>query len=75
MLLLEPGTHVGGMTSGGLGYTDLGDPRVVGGLAARFRQDVADHYGVPVGTYAGPEPHVAEADLPAVARRGRGSRS
>lgn len=22
---LEPGTHVGGMTSGGLGYTDVGD--------------------------------------------------
>lgn len=22
---LEPGTHVGGVTSGGLGYTDVGD--------------------------------------------------
>ena len=60
VLLLEPGTHLGGMTSGGLGYTDVGDPRVVGGLAARFRREVADHYGVPVGAYAGPEPHVAE---------------
>ncbi len=59
--LLEPGRHVGGMTSGGLGYTDVGDVRVLGGLAARFRQDVAEHYGVPVGHYAGPEPHVAEA--------------
>jgi len=59
--LAEPGRHVGGMTSGGLGYTDLGDLRVVGGFAARFRQDVADHYGVTPGTYAGPEPHVAEA--------------
>jgi hypothetical protein len=61
VVLLDPGRHVGGMTSGGLGYTDLGDPRVVGGLSARFRQAVADHYGVPVGTYAGPEPKVAEA--------------
>ena len=60
VVLLEPGRHLGGMTSGGLGYTDLGDPRVVGGMPARFRQDVADHYGVGVGTYAGPEPHVAE---------------
>lgn len=60
VLLLEPGRHVGGMTSGGLGYTDIGDMRVLGGMAARFRQDVADHYGVPVGTYAGPEPRVAE---------------
>ncbi|HZC73107.1 MAG TPA: FAD-dependent oxidoreductase [Jatrophihabitans sp.] len=59
--LLEPGRHVGGMTSGGLGYTDVGDVRVLGGPAARFRQEVADHYGVAVGAYAGPEPHVAEA--------------
>jgi hypothetical protein len=63
VVLLEPGRHVGGMTSGGLGYTDVGDVRVLGGLAARFRQEVADHYGVSVGRYAGPEPHVAEAIL------------
>ena len=61
VVLLEPGRHVGGMTSGGLGYTDLGDARVLGGAAARFRQAVADHYGVAPGHYAGPEPHVAEA--------------
>ncbi len=61
VLLLEPGRHVGGMTSGGLGYTDVGDVRVLGGMAARFRADVAEHYGVAVGAYAGPEPHVAEA--------------
>ncbi len=61
VLLLEPGQHVGGMTSGGLGYTDLGDPRVAGGPAARFRQEVADRYGVAVGTFAGPEPKVAES--------------
>ncbi|QAY71652.1 FAD-dependent oxidoreductase [Xylanimonas protaetiae] len=59
--LLEPGQHVGGMVSGGLGYSDVGDLRVLGGMAARFRADVAEHYGVPVGAYAGPEPHVAEA--------------
>ncbi|WP_346774919.1 FAD-dependent oxidoreductase [Cellulomonas sp. IC4_254] len=63
VLLLEPGEHVGGMTSGGLGYTDVGDVRVLGGMAARFRAEVAAHYGVPVGAYAGPEPHVAEAIL------------
>ncbi|OJV59631.1 MAG: hypothetical protein BGO38_12560 [Cellulomonas sp. 73-145] len=61
VLLLEPGMHLGGMTSGGLGYTDVGDPRVVGGLAGRFRRAVADRYGVGVGTWAGPEPRVAEA--------------
>lgn len=61
VVLIEPGRHVGGMTSGGLGYTDIGDVGVLGGMAARFRHDVAEHYGVPVGTYAGPEPRVAEA--------------
>ena len=63
VVLLEPGRHVGGMTSGGLGYTDLGDVRVLGGLARRFRQEVADSYGVAPGRYAGPEPHVAEGIL------------
>ncbi|MEW9549135.1 FAD-dependent oxidoreductase [Nonomuraea sp. NPDC050783] len=59
-VLLEPGRHVGGMTSGGLGYTDLGDARVLGGMAAEFRRAVAGAYGVAPGHYAGPEPHVAE---------------
>ena len=59
-VLVEPGRHVGGMTSGGLGYTDVGDVRVLGGLAREFREAVAEHYGVAPGHYAGPEPHVAE---------------
>ncbi|NDL60509.1 FAD-dependent oxidoreductase [Phytoactinopolyspora mesophila] len=61
VLLLEPGRHVGGMTSGGLGYTDVGDVRVVQGMAGRLRRAIAEHYGVAVGHYAGPEPHVAES--------------
>ena len=60
VLLVEPGRHVGGMTSGGLGYTDVGDERALSGAAARLRADIAEHYGVPIGRYAGPEPHVAE---------------
>lgn len=63
VVLVEPGHHVGGMTSGGLGYTDLGDARVLGGMARRFRGAVAEHYRVAPGHYAGPEPHVAEAIL------------
>ena len=63
VVLLEPGAHIGGMTSGGLGYTDLGDVRALGGPAARLREEIADHYRVPVGRYAGPEPHVAEQIL------------
>jgi hypothetical protein len=60
-LLVEPGRHLGGMTSGGLGYTDVGDVRVLGGMAARLRTDIAEHYGVAPGHFAGPEPHVAES--------------
>jgi hypothetical protein len=60
-LLVEPGRHLGGMTSGGLGYTDVGDPRALGGPAARLRADIADHYGTAPGRFAGPEPHVAES--------------
>lgn len=29
VLLVEPGRHLGGMTSGGLGYTDIGNKFVV----------------------------------------------
>jgi hypothetical protein len=60
VLLVGPGRHLGGMTSGGLGYTDVGDVRALSGPAARFRAEIAEHYGVAVGHYAGPEPHVAE---------------
>ncbi|MGV2982263.1 FAD-dependent oxidoreductase [Microbacterium sp. AGC85] len=59
--VVEPGRHIGGMTSGGLGYTDVGDLRALGGMASEFRAAMAEHYGVPIGHFAGPEPHVAEA--------------
>lgn len=59
-VLLVDGRHLGGMMSGGLGYTDVGDLRALGGMAAEFRAEIARRYDVPVGRYAGPEPHVAE---------------
>lgn len=45
VLLVEPGTHLGGMTSGGLGYTDIGNKFVVTGLARDFYRRVGAHYG------------------------------
>jgi hypothetical protein len=60
VVLVEPGGHVGGMVSGGLSWTDVGDTRVLGGPARRFYGAVADHYGVPLWGVRGPEPHVAE---------------
>jgi hypothetical protein len=59
-VLVEPGRHVGGMVSGGLSWTDLGDVSVLGGLCRRFYEAVADHYGAPLWEVKGPEPHVAE---------------
>ncbi len=58
--VLEPGRHVGGMVSGGLGHTDYGDRRVIGGLAREFYQRVARAYGTETWGVVGPEPHVAE---------------
>ncbi len=61
--LVEPGGHVGGMVSGGLGWTDRGDRRVIGGLALEFYERVARRYGVDTWDLLGPEPHVAEGIL------------
>src|SRR4051794_37856829 len=61
--LYGPGRHIGGMVSGGLSWTDVGDTRVLGGFARRFHQAVADHYGTTLFELRGPEPHVAEQIL------------
>ncbi|MDP9020968.1 MAG: FAD-dependent oxidoreductase [Actinomycetota bacterium] len=62
-VLLEPGGHIGGMVSGGLGWTDVGQAAAIGGLTREFYQRVADHYGAQLWQLRGPEPHVAEALL------------
>jgi hypothetical protein len=64
--LVEPSSHIGGMVSGGLGWTDVGDTRVLGGLARHFYQAVADRYGAGLWEVKGPEPHVAEELLAAM---------
>ncbi len=47
VILIEPGRHIGGLTSGGLGYTDSGDKRVIGGIAREFYQRIRRHYDSP----------------------------
>jgi hypothetical protein len=64
--VVEPGTHVGGMVSGGLSWTDVGDTRAIGGLARRFYEAVARHYDAPLWAVTGPEPHLAERLLAAL---------
>lgn len=58
VLLIEPGKHLGGMSAGGLGYTDIGNKYVVTGLARDFYRRIGRHYGTfEQWTF---EPHVAE---------------
>lgn len=45
--LLNPGWHVGGMTSGGLSYTDIGNKHAIGGLAREFYRRIGACYGKP----------------------------
>jgi len=47
VVLIEPGKHIGGLTSGGLGFTDSGDKRVIGGISREFYQRVRKHYDSP----------------------------
>jgi hypothetical protein len=65
-LLVDPGRHIGGMVSGGLSWTDVGDTRVLGGLCRRFYAAVASRYGASLWQVRGPEPHVAEELLEAL---------
>ncbi len=43
--LLEPGRHLGGMVSGGLGWTDYGKKEVIGGYSLEFFERVGKKYG------------------------------
>jgi len=44
VVLIEPGGRLGGMSSGGLGYTDIGNKYVVKGLALDFYRKLGAHY-------------------------------
>jgi hypothetical protein len=57
--LLEPGRHLGGMVSGGLGWTDYGKKEVIGGDSLEFFERIGAKYGRPIEWHF--EPHVAEA--------------
>jgi hypothetical protein len=44
VVIAEIGNHIGGMTSGGLGATDIGNKAAIGGIAREFYHRVAQHY-------------------------------
>jgi choline dehydrogenase-like flavoprotein len=45
-LVIEPSNHLGGLTSGGLGFTDIGNKFAVTGLARDFYRRIGKKYGV-----------------------------
>lgn len=61
-VLVEPGRHLGGMTSGGLSAVDIGDPRSVGGLAREYFTRLVKRYGKEL---AWDKPFVSKAGGPA----------
>nr|WP_236970872.1 FAD-dependent oxidoreductase [Membranihabitans marinus] len=44
VIVVSPDLHLGGLTSGGLGWTDTGNKAVIGGLARHFYHRVYQHY-------------------------------
>ena len=44
VILVSPDTHLGGLSSSGLGFTDTGNKEVIGGIAREFYALVYDHY-------------------------------
>lgn len=46
-VLIEPTAHIGGLTSGGLGATDIGNKAAIGGLSREFYRRVGAHYHQP----------------------------
>lgn len=45
VVVVEPTCRIGGMTTGGLGRTDIGNKQVVQGLALRFYRECGKRYG------------------------------
>jgi len=57
VIVIEPGNHIGGLTTGGLGATDIGNKYAITGLAKEFYRQIGAHYGkLEQWTF---EPHVA----------------
>lgn len=50
VIVVSPDTHLGGLSSGGLGFTDTGNKEVIGGLAREFYHRIYQQYQLP-GTW------------------------
>lgn len=47
VLLIEPSHRLGGLTTGGLGQTDIGNKQAIGGIAREFYQNIRKYYENP----------------------------
>lgn len=47
VVLIEPTRRLGGLTTGGLGQTDIGNKAAIGGIAREFYQGINRHYDAP----------------------------
>jgi len=47
VIVVSPDTHLGGLSSGGLGFTDTGNKGVIGGLSREFYHRIYNHYEKP----------------------------
>lgn len=47
VIIVSPDVHLGGLSSGGLGFTDSGDKTVIGGLSKSFYERLYTHYQTP----------------------------
>jgi hypothetical protein len=44
VVLIEPGKRIGGLTTGGLGQTDIGNKQAIGGISREFYQHIKKYY-------------------------------
>jgi choline dehydrogenase-like flavoprotein len=81
VLLVEPGKHVGGMVTGGLGATDYGNRAAIGGYSREFFDRVRNYYVTKYGPKSAQvkdcsagfhfEPHVASAVFAAMLKEAK----
>lgn len=48
VVLIEPSSRLGGLTTGGLGQTDIGNKQAIGGIAREFYQNIRKYYENPL---------------------------
>ena len=47
VVLIEPTQRIGGLTTGGLGQTDIGNKQAIGGISREFYQNIKNYYDDP----------------------------